>query len=147
MRHSTRVGRKTVPAPHSIDIGTFNALCGAAHGNAATYAFDSIQFERIPVVTEQLLADDAANAELGDRVKQFLASQHFASFRRLDVTVSGDGLVLHGRVPSFHERQLAVARCRRVAGVHRVVDLLTVSESLATERSANNPFLVSRRPK
>ena len=99
------------------------------------------------MLAEPLLIDDAASAELGDRVKQFLASQHFASFRKLDVSVSGDAVVLHGRVPSFHERQLAVALCRHVAGVHRVVDQLIVSESLPTERSADTQFLTSRRPK
>lgn len=96
---------------------------------------------------EQLLVDDAASADLGDRVKQFLASQYFASFRKLDVTVSGDGIVLHGRVPNFHERQLAVALCGHVAGVHRVVDQLIVSESLPTERPAATQFPMHRRPK
>lgn len=99
------------------------------------------------MITEQLVVDDAANAELRSRVKQFLASQHFASFRNLDVTVSGDGVALHGCVPSFHERQLAVALCGHVAGVHQAVDQLIVSESLPTERSANTPFPMRRRPK
>lgn len=99
------------------------------------------------MITDQLRVDAAADAELGDRVKQFLASQHFASFRQLDVSVSGDGVVLHGRVPSFHERQLAATLCRHVAGVHRVIDQLTVSESLPTESSMNTQFPTRRRPR
>lgn len=99
------------------------------------------------MITEQLVVDNAANAELRDRVKQFLASQHFASFRKLDVNVCGDGVVLHGCVPNFHERQLAVALCQHVAGVHRVVDQLVVSESLPTEESANTQIPMRRRPR
>ena len=82
------------------------------------------------MIAEQLLVDDAANAELRDRVKQFLASQHFASFRKLDVVVVGDSVVLQGDVPNFHERQLAVVLCQRVAGLHRIVDRLIVPEGL-----------------
>jgi hypothetical protein len=72
-------------------------------------------------------------AELRQRIKQLLASQHFASFRKLDVTVVGDGIVLAGCVPSFHERQLAVALCQHVPGVHRVVDQLSVCDSSSAE--------------
>lgn len=95
------------------------------------------------MITEQLLVDDAANAELRDRVKQFLASQHFTSFRKLEVIVLGDSVVLHGCVPSFHERQLAVAFCQRVAGVHRVVDRLIVPEALTVERLADRRSLAA----
>lgn len=96
---------------------------------------------------EQLLVDDAVSATLHERVKQFLALQQFASFRKLDVIVSGDSVVLHGCVPSFHERQLAVALCQHVVGVHRVVDHLLVPDSLPAERPAKTPFPVRRRPK
>ena len=99
------------------------------------------------MITEQLLVDDAANAELRDRVKQFLGSQHFASFRRLDVGILGDSVILDGSVRSFHERQLAVALCQHVQGVHRVVDQLVVSESLPTEESTSSQIPLRRRPR
>ena len=89
------------------------------------------------MIAEQLLVDNAANSELRDRVKQFLASQHFMSFRKLVVIVSGDSVVLQGCVHSFHERQLAVAYCQHVAGVHRIVDRLIVPEALTVERPAD----------
>ena len=95
------------------------------------------------MITEQLAVDDGANAELRDRVKQFLGSQHFASFRKLDVGILGDSVIIDGSVPSFHERQLAVALCRHVAGVHRVIDRLIVPESDAIQVSTE----MRRRPK
>jgi len=90
------------------------------------------------MIAEQLLIEDAADSEIRDRVKQFLASQHFTSFRKLVVIVSGDSVVLQGCVPSFHVRQLAVAFCQHVAGVHRVVDRLIVPEALTVERPADS---------
>lgn len=97
------------------------------------------------MIAEQLLVDDAADAELRDRIKQFLASQHFASFRKLDVIVLGDSVILQGFVPNFHERQLAVVLCQRVAGVHRVVDRIIVPEGVTAERPADfrSPAVVS----
>ena len=65
-------------------------------------------------------------SELCGRVKQFLEAQHFNSFRKIDVQASGDSVVLKGSMPSFHERQLALACCHRVAGVRGVVDELLV---------------------
>jgi hypothetical protein len=83
----------------------------------------------MPMITRPLVAvGDDANSELRDRVKQFLASQHFASFRRLEVIVLRDSIVLHGFIPTFHERQMAVALCQQVVGMRRVVDQLIVPE-------------------
>jgi osmotically-inducible protein OsmY len=95
------------------------------------------------MITTTLHGDEAAQTELCDRVKQFLASRHFASFRKLNVTVLGDSVVLDGCVPRFHERQLAVALCRHVPGVYRVVDRLIVPEADGSQGSAGIP----RRPK
>ena len=89
------------------------------------------------MIVESLVVDGASDAELCDRVKQFLAQQHFASFRQLDVIVSGDRVVLQGRVSTFHERQLAVTFCQRVPGVHGVVDRLVVPDAWAVERAAD----------
>lgn len=77
---------------------------------------------------------DEVSAELRDRVKQFLASQHYVSFRKLEVTTMGDRVVLQGSIPSFHERQLAVTLCNHVPGVRQVVDQLVVPEPLPEER-------------
>jgi hypothetical protein len=86
---------------------------------------------------EQLQIDDKALSDLCARIKQFLALQHFPSFRQLEVTMSDDTVILDGRVPSFHERQMAVVFCQRVAGVHNVVDRLLVSAGSAVGRPAD----------
>lgn len=99
--------------------------------------------EGIAMCAEDLLVEDAANAELRNRVKQSLGSQHFASFRNLDVGIVGDSVILDGALPSFHERQLAVALCQHVPGVHRVIDRIFVPESTAIRGSTE----MRRRPK
>jgi BON domain len=80
------------------------------------------------MAAEKLSVNGATRTELCDRVKRFLALQHFPSIRRLEVSMFEDAVVLDGRIPSFHERQLAIAFCKRVAGVQKVIDRLIVSE-------------------
>jgi hypothetical protein len=115
-------------------IGTFNAQYGRLAASRELRV-PQRSYKGMPMITQPLLIDDPASVELRDRVKQFLASQHFVSFRKLEVIVSGDSVVLHGCVPTFHERQLAVALCQHVTGVHQVVDQLIVPGSLSAERS------------
>ena len=132
------------PAANSIDPQRFVRLarimrrCGGYQdGQPATDAGKTnVEGEQMSVKQQQI--DDAADHELCARVRQFLALQHFPSLRKLDLTACGDTIVLYGSVPSFHERQLAVAFCRRVTGVHHVVDQLVVSESAAVERATDS---------
>jgi osmotically-inducible protein OsmY len=79
--------------------------------------------------------DAVAENEVRGRVRQFLDSHHFASFRELTVTVSGDSVILHGCVHTFHERELAVALSGHVAGVHHVLDQLVVSDPSRQDQS------------
>jgi osmotically-inducible protein OsmY len=77
-------------------------------------------------VAESLASDPEVTSELASRVRAFLAELHVPSLRQIDVDTERDALVLKGRVRSFHERQLAVACCRRVAGVRQIDDRLQV---------------------
>jgi osmotically-inducible protein OsmY len=81
----------------------------------------------------KLTASEEHPQDLGERIRHFLDSQHYASFRRIDVAVDGDSAILAGSVRSFHERQLALALCGHVPGVHRVVDRLVVVETDAAD--------------
>lgn len=72
--------------------------------------------------------DVRANEELAARVRIYLADRHFPTLRQLDVVALDRTIVLSGRVHTFHERQLAVVFCRRVAGVRHVVDRVVVSD-------------------
>lgn len=87
------------------------------------------------MIIGQAPTDEARQADLCDLIKRFLAAQHYASFRKLDVTIVGDSVILVGSLPSFHERQLAVSICQHVAGVRRVVDRLVVPASAPTDGS------------
>ena len=61
---------------------------------------------------------------LASRVKTFLAAQHFPALAKIEIEADGDSIRLGGRVGSFYERQLAIACCKRVAGVRKIVDCL-----------------------
>lgn len=65
--------------------------------------------------------------DLANRVKSFLAGRHFGPLRSLRVEVLGDTVLLAGTVSSFHERQVALECCKRVAGVRHVVDEVVVA--------------------
>lgn len=68
----------------------------------------------------------AADLNLERRVALTLAGLHVPLLRFLHVEVSDGTVTLSGRVGSYYERQLAQSRARRVAGVVRLIDALTV---------------------
>jgi osmotically-inducible protein OsmY len=86
-----------------------------------------------------------ATAELRERIKQALDSRHFATFRKLEVTIVGDEVVLDGSVPSFYARQLAVALCQHLPGVYRVADRLIVREPDGIDRSTQSQLSISEQ--
>jgi len=90
----------------------------------------------------------AANLNLQRRVLLTLGQLHVPSFRFLRVEAADGIVTLSGRVGSYYERQLAQSRARRVPGVIRLVDALTVIErpsrpsglaSLLTRPAASRP--------
>jgi len=89
-------------------------------------------------VAKSLLIVESVAADLGRRVRTVLAGLHVPSFRHINIETAGDAVILTGRVGSFHERQLAIACCKRVAGVRQVDDRLQVlgaiGEPLATAK-------------
>lgn len=70
---------------------------------------------------------ECASGELERRVRSFLAQQGVDSVRHLNIEVNGGTVILHGLVSSFYERQLCISCCRRIAGVVRFIDNLTVA--------------------
>lgn len=64
--------------------------------------------------------------ELQRRVTSYLATKHLPNLRRIEVCSSKGEVTLRGRVDSFHEKQIAIHSCQRVAGVHQLVDALEV---------------------
>lgn len=74
-----------------------------------------------------VLASLHADRDLQRRVVSFLHDRHVPGLRHLDVEVQDGTVVLRGRVNSFYEKQLCQNCCRRVAGVLRLVDEVTVA--------------------
>ncbi len=82
-----------------------------------------------PVVSRPrhaVLQGSASNRELRQRVQLFLAQTQRNEMRELEVEAEDGIVILRGKVPTFYARQVAVHSSRRVAGVMRVVDELTV---------------------
>ncbi|HEX3656336.1 MAG TPA: BON domain-containing protein [Pirellulales bacterium] len=86
----------------------------------------------------------AADLNLQRRVLLTLAQLHMPLFRFLRVEVADGTVTLSGRVGSYYERQLAQSRARRVPGVIRLVDAMTVVER--PSRPTGMATLLTRRP-
>lgn len=69
-----------------------------------------------------------ADAALRRRVTSYLATKHLPTLAQLTVNAMGGAVTLRGRVDSFHEKQVAIHTCRRVAGVRELVDEVEVRE-------------------
>jgi osmotically-inducible protein OsmY len=78
------------------------------------------------MVRSQLVLNNA-DRELERRVSNFLSQQHFPRLRGIEVEARQGVVSLRGRVRSFHERQLCIHCCQRVAGVVGVNDKIQVS--------------------
>jgi osmotically-inducible protein OsmY len=61
---------------------------------------------------------------LASRVRTFLAQQHLPGLTKIEVEAHGDTVRLSGQVRTFYERQMAIASCKRVAGVRQIDDRL-----------------------
>jgi hypothetical protein len=68
-----------------------------------------------------------ADRDLRTRVVNFLGRQHFPRLRSLQVDARLGVVTITGEVKTFHERQLCINCCRRVAGVLRLDDRVEVS--------------------
>src|SRR5215471_21277125 len=69
----------------------------------------------------------SADHDLLRRVKTFLSITHRPGLRLLDVEARGGVVRLRGKVKSFYEKQLSAQLARRVAGVVRLIDEVTVN--------------------
>ena len=74
-----------------------------------------------PVAT----ADQRIELALRDRFRQC----PYAAVRRLGCDVREGVAILHGKVPNYHTRQIAIILARSVDGVHILDDRIRVSQS------------------
>ena len=75
------------------------------------------------------LTSDAADRDLERRIVNFLTARHFPGLRQVQVEAARGTVTVSGQVKSFYEKQLCHQVCRRVAGVVRLVDDVSVAYS------------------
>ena len=71
-----------------------------------------------------------ADGELRSRVVSYLFGQHVSDLRHLDVEARRGVVTLRGQVHTFHQKQLCLNCCQRVAGVLEIDDQIEVDSLL-----------------
>lgn len=72
----------------------------------------------------------AADKDLQRRVTNYLFGQHLPDLRNLDVEARRGVVTLRGHVHTFHQKQLCLNCCQRVAGVQGIDDRIEVSSPI-----------------
>ena len=71
-----------------------------------------------------------ADRDLQQRVTNYLFGQHVSDLRHLDVEARRGVVTLRGQVHTFHQKQICLNCCQRVAGVQHIDDQIEVSSPL-----------------
>jgi osmotically-inducible protein OsmY len=71
-----------------------------------------------------------ADRELRSRVLSYLFGQHISDLRHLEVETQRGVVTLRGHVHTFHQKQLCLNCCQRVAGVLEIDDRIEVDSPL-----------------
>jgi osmotically-inducible protein OsmY len=74
--------------------------------------------------TAEILAE--ADRDLQRRVVSFLADSNMPGLRQLRVDAADGTVTIRGTVRTYYEKQLSQQRCKRVAGVIRLIDKIEV---------------------
>jgi hypothetical protein len=93
---------------------------------SAQPSIDSIFFSNAAGAFSMYAETMTATSDLKSRVARYLADRNQRSLRSIQVATEGGVVTLQGNVGSFYEKQLALACCRRVAGVTELVDRVCV---------------------
>jgi osmotically-inducible protein OsmY len=78
-----------------------------------------------------LYFDAAQDRDLENRIRRFLAGLHRHSLLTLEIEAENGEVTVRGELDSFYEKQLALAGCRRVAGVVKVNEKIGVGAPIA----------------
>jgi osmotically-inducible protein OsmY len=74
-------------------------------------------------------ADLGEPQDLRRRVLNYLVGHKLPTLSRIAVEADRGTVVLRGQVHSYYQKQLCLNCCRRVAGVHEVIDEITVASA------------------
>jgi osmotically-inducible protein OsmY len=75
---------------------------------------------------EWVLHMPALDQSLAERVDQAIQTNPYISRRTLRFETDGSRIVLHGRVPSYYQKQMAQEAVRHVEGVEQIENCLEV---------------------
>lgn len=78
------------------------------------------------IVERTLVETDEPVARMIEAVRRALSATGYPALRNLDVEYCRDTVVLWGRVPSYHQKQLAQVIVQRVNGVRGIANGLEV---------------------
>ena len=65
-------------------------------------------------------------ADVTETARDRLRNSPYAPLRSLSCNLESGGLVLRGRLPSFHHKQLAQETVRRLAGIRQIINEIEV---------------------
>jgi osmotically-inducible protein OsmY len=80
---------------------------------------------------------DSADRELERRVVNFLRGWQRPGLWNVEVQAAGGIVTLRGTVNSFYEKQLSQQCCRRVAGVLKLIDSVSVAAARRSSPALN----------
>ncbi|NUQ64331.1 MAG: BON domain-containing protein [Pirellulales bacterium] len=83
-----------------------------------------------------LIADDH-DRDLERRVANYLVGRQVPSLRQIEVEADRGTVTLRGSVYSFHQKQLCLNCCRRVAGVLELIDEVEVVYAAPAQRQGS----------
>lgn len=86
------------------------------------------------LVTERV---DCPDRDLERRVVNFLRGWQMPGLRNVEVEAAAGTVTLRGTVNSFYEKQLSQQCCRRVAGVLKLIDAVSVAAHRRTAPGLN----------
>lgn len=79
-------------------------------------------------MSSMLMPNQAADRDLERRIANYLQGRHLPSLRKLAVQSQNGAVTLIGKVHTFHEKQVALHCCQRVAGVVHLIDQVDVTD-------------------
>ena len=78
------------------------------------------------MVQQSASREQSLDRDLERRVVNYLISRHIPAGRVLEVEAENGVVTVRGRVKTFYQKQVCAHTCRRVAGVHELIDAIEV---------------------
>lgn len=84
----------------------------------------------------------AVDTDLEHRLISFIYQQHVPNGERVEFTSQGGVVTVRGKLPTAHAKWMCIECCRRVAGVLRIDDQLSVGPTIVQQPSVGDEPVV-----